>query len=72
MGMEGFDYIRVDDAGSFIKVLNDTLQAVATKVGTPKQCKLQGFLYWYHDQKNRGMILAAANVDATALRLTVN
>ena len=43
-GMDDFDYIRVDDARSFIKVWNDTSQAVATKVGMPTQRKLQGFL----------------------------
>ena len=43
-GMDDFDYIRVDDAGSFVKVWNDTSRAVATKVGMPTQQKLQGFL----------------------------
>ena len=43
-GMDDFDYIRVNDAGLFIKVWNDTSQAVATKVGMPAQRKLQGFL----------------------------
>ena len=46
MGMYDFDYIRVNDAGSFIKVRNDTSRALATKVGMPTQRKLQGFLYW--------------------------
>ena len=36
------------------------------------QCKLQGFLYWYHDQKKRGMIPAEADFDSTAMRLAVN
>ena len=54
MGMEDFDYIRVDDAISLIKVWNDTSQAVAMKVGMPTHPKLQGFLYWYHDHKKRG------------------
>ena len=43
-GMDDFDYIRVDDAESFVKVWNDTSQAVATKVGMPTHQKLQGFL----------------------------
>ena len=43
-GMDEFDYIRVDDAESFVKVWNDTSQAVATKVGMPTHQKLQGFL----------------------------
>ena len=42
------------------------------KVGMPTQRKLQGFLYCYHDQKNSGMIPAASNFDATAMRLVVN
>ena len=46
MGMYDFDYIRVNDAGSFIKVWNDTFRAVAMKVGIPTHSKLQGFLYW--------------------------
>ena len=71
-GMDNFDYIRVDDSGSFIKVWNDTSQAVATKVGMPTQRKLQGFLCWYHDQKKRGVIPAAADFDATAMNLAVN
>ena len=44
-GMDEFDYIRVDDAVSFIKVWNDTSREVATKFGMPTQCKLQGLLY---------------------------
>ena len=70
-GMDDFDYIRVNDVRSFIKVWNDTSQAVSMKVGMPTQRKLQGFLYWYHDQKKRGVIPAAANFDATAMRLAV-
>ena len=42
--MDDLDYIRVDDAGSFIKVWNDTSQAVATKAVIPTQHKLQSFL----------------------------
>ena len=34
-GMDDFDYIRVDDAISFIKVWNDTSLAMATKNGIP-------------------------------------
>ena len=71
-GTDDFDYIRVDDSRSFIKVWNDTSQVVATKVGMPTQQKVQGFLYWYHDQKKRGMIPSAADFDATAMRLAVN
>ena len=67
--MDDLDYIRVDDAGSFIKVWNDTSQAVATKVGMPTQRKMQAFLYWYHEQLKRGIIPAAADFDATAMRL---
>ena len=52
--MDDFDYIRVDDDISFIKVWNDTSLAVATKAGMSTQRKLQGFLYWYHDQKIGG------------------
>ena len=47
-GMDDFDYIRVDDTGSFIKVCNDNSREVTTEVDTPTQCKLQGFIYWYH------------------------
>ena len=36
-GMDDFDYIRVDDAGSFVKVWNETSQAVATKSGMTPQ-----------------------------------
>ena len=71
IGMEEFDYIRIDDAGSFINIWNDTSEAVATKVGIPTQSKLQGFLYWYHDNKKRGMIPVEANFDTTAMRLVV-
>ena len=71
-GMDDFGYIRVDDAGSFIKVWNDTSQVVATKVGMPTQHKLKGFLYWYHDQKKRVVIPAAANFDKIVMRLAVN
>ena len=70
-GMDYFDYISVDDAGSFIKVWNDTSHAVTTKVGMLTHRKLQGFLYWYHDHKKRGMILAAANFDTIVMRLAV-
>ena len=70
--MDDFDYIRVNDSGSFVKVWNETLQSVAAKVDIPKQGKLQGFLYWYHDQRNRALILVAADFDATAMRLAVN
>ena len=42
--MDDFDYIRVDDAGSFIKVWNDTSRAVGTKVGMPTQRNIQVFL----------------------------
>ena len=42
------------------------------KIVIPIQRKLKGFLYWYHDQKKRGMIPAAADFDATAMRLAVN
>ena len=56
--MDDFDYIRVDDAVSFVKVWNETSRAVATKVDMPTQRKLRGFLYWYHDQINRGLIPA--------------
>ena len=51
--MNDFDYIRVDDFGSFVKVWNETSRAVAMKVGIYTQHKLQGFLYWYHDQRKR-------------------
>ena len=44
---------------------------MATKFGMPTKRKLQGFLYWYHDQRKRGMIPAAADFDATAMRLAV-
>ena len=71
-GMDDFDYIRVDDTGSFIKLWNDTSQAVAMEVGMPIQINLQGFLYWYHDQENREMIPSEANFEATAMRLVVN
>ena len=33
--IDDFDYIRVDDAGSFVKVWNETSRAVAIKVGMP-------------------------------------
>ena len=42
------------------------------KVDMPTQRKLQGFLYWNHDQKNKGMIPAEANFNATAMSLAVN
>ena len=42
--MDDFDYIRVNDARSFVKVWNETSQEVATKVDTNTQHKLQGFL----------------------------
>ena len=71
-GMDEFYYIRVNYDGSFIKVCEDTSRAVATKVGIPTKRKLQGFLYWYHDQKKRGLIPAAADFGATAMRLAVN
>ena len=71
-GMDTFYYIRVNDTGSFIKVWNDTSLAVATKVGMPTQRKMQAFLYWYHEQLKRGIIPAAADFDATAMRLAVN
>ena len=70
--MDDFDYIRFDDAGSFIKVWNKTSQAVATKFGMPTQRNLQSFLYWYNYQIKRGLIPAAANFDTTATRLAVN
>ena len=69
--MDDFDYIRVDDAKSFVKVFNKTSLAVTTKVGMPTQRKLQGFLYWYRYQRNRGLMLAAADLDVTAMRLAV-
>ena len=37
MVMDNFGYIRVDDAGSFVKVWNETSQAVATKSGMTPQ-----------------------------------
>ena len=70
--MDNFDYIRVDDTGSFVKVRNDTSLSVATKFGIPTKRKLQIFLYWYHDQKQRVIIPAEADFDATATRLAVN
>ena len=42
------------------------------KVGMHTQRKLQGFLYWYHAQRKRGMIPAAADFNATTMRLVVN
>ena len=33
---------------------------------------MKGFLYWYHDQRKRGMILEAADFKATATGLVVN
>ena len=71
-GMDDFYYIKVDDAESFVNVWNETSQAVATKVHIPKQHKLKGFLYWYHDQRKRGMIPAADDFDAIAMRLAAN
>ena len=71
-GMDNFDYIRVNDTGSFVKVWNETSRVVATEVGMPTQCKLQGFLYWYHYQGKRVMVLTPADFDATAMRLAVN
>ena len=68
-GMDDFDYIKVNDAVSFVKVWNETSQAVATKVGNPTPRKLQGFLYWYHGQRKRLIIPVAADFDATAMRL---
>ena len=34
-GMENFDYIRVNYAGSFVKVWNETSQAVYKKLAFP-------------------------------------
>ena len=48
-GMDDFDYTRVDDAGSFVKVWDETSLPVATTVDMLTQRKLKGFLYWYHD-----------------------
>ena len=45
---------------------------MATKVGMPTQRKLQGFLYWYPEHRKRGLIPAAADFDATPMRLAVN
>ena len=42
--MDDFDYIRVDDVKSFVKVWNETSRSLAPKVGMPTQRKLQGFL----------------------------
>ena len=42
--MDDFDYIRVDDVESFVKVWNETSRSLAPKVGMPTQRKLQGFL----------------------------
>ena len=39
-GMDDFDYIRVDDSVSFIKVLNDTSRSVTKKFGMPTQLNL--------------------------------
>ena len=45
---------------------------MATKVGIPTHCKLQGFFYWYYDQIKRELIPAAANLDVTVMRLAAN
>ena len=37
--MDDFDYIRVDDSKSFVKVWNKISRAVATKVGMPIHCR---------------------------------
>ena len=71
-GIDDFDYIRIDDFGSFVKVLNETSRAVATKVGMTTQRKLQGYFYWYRYQRKKGMIPVAADFNVTAMRLAVN
>ena len=71
-GMDNFDYIRVDDVRSFIKVCNKISLSVATEVCIPIQHKLQGFFYWYHHHRKKGMIPVAADFDVTAMRLAVN
>ena len=45
---------------------------MAITAGITTQSKLQDFLYYYHDQKKRGVIPVAADFDATAMRLVVN
>ena len=69
--MDNFDSIRVDDTKSLVKVWNETSQAVTTKFVIPTQHKLQGLLYWYHDQRKRGLISAVADFDVATMRLTV-
>ena len=43
--MDDFDYIRVDDAKSFVNVWNEISRAVAKKVSMLTQRKMQGFLF---------------------------
>ena len=53
--MDDFDYIRVDDDKSFVKVWNKISRAVALKVDITTQHNIQGFLYLYHDQRKMGI-----------------
>lgn len=53
--MDDFQLMRPEDAYKFLKTYNDTVRSVANKIGLPAQKRLEGFLYWYHDQHKRGI-----------------
>ena len=50
MGMDDFQIMRPEDTYRFVKTYNDSTRTVANKIGLPAQKRLEGFLYWYHDQ----------------------
>lgn len=61
--LEDFDMFRPDDAEMIVKRHNEANQSNANRqymLGIAHQKKLQGFLYWYHDNAKRGLVINTA------------
>ena len=68
--MDDFELLDPDNAKTILKMYNDRQTGQAgqnRKKGFPVQPKLQGFLYWYHDQKRRQVPIVAANFTQAAM-----
>ena len=69
--MEDFEFIKYEEASSIIKMYNDAYRQVGQKIGFPVQKKLQGFLWWFHDRRKRGLDIDVADLDTATLKTAI-
>lgn len=71
-GMDDFSIMRPSDADKMVKIYNSSHRTMANMIGLFVKIRLEGFLYWYHDQYKRGITPNGGDFDADTMKAAIN